>query len=714
VSKTVGKMLLVAIVLMQVGLLSNCGSSSSTEMTPAVVSVSLSSPSTSAVVGQSVQLTATVTGSSNTSVTWSVNGVAGGNSSVGTINSTGMYTAPAVPPSPNTVSVQATSVADTTKTASLTFTISNPAPQLSSISPAAMGIPSNAAYVPATGTVVTLSGTGFAAQSVVTANSTPLATTFVSAGQLTATIPANLVASPGVLQLTVSTPAPGGGTTSSFSFTVLSVGQVSPTNNPQVAQYSITPPRDANVSIQFGPDTNYGLETWSQPTPAGGGAVSLLVAGMRAFTTYHMRAVVNFSDGTQYLDSDQTFTTGGLPGGPVQATVTLTNGLSPTPGVELVDALGGSHGQPIGYVLDLEGNVIWYYYPADFLDTVYPLKLQPNGHFLMNILQGTENGETGGTNVLREADLAGNTISEVSNLEIANRMVQAGFTVPFLFMHHDFVALPNGHVIVIANSFKYYTESGGLLVPNPPGVTTGTLVTGDVLVDLDENRNPVWVWSAYDHLDVNRAPTGLPDWTHSNAVIYSPDDGNLVLSMRNQSWIIKIDYQNGLGSGDVLWRLGPGGDFTLLGGGAIDWFYNQHYPLFVGPQSAGLFELSLFDNGDSRVVDANGDLCDSPGAIPCYSRPVVFLVNETSKTASVVWQDPLSVYGFCCGNTDLLSGSRMEFDVASISPVQPYHGIVYEVTYPAVPPQTVWQLDITDQLVYRAFRIPSLYPGVQW
>jgi arylsulfate sulfotransferase len=714
VNTTLRKVSLLAIVLVEVIILSNCGSSSSTEMSPAVVSLSLSSQSTSALVGQTAQFTATVTGTSNTAVTWSVNGVAGGNSSVGTISATGLYTAPVVPPSPNTVAVQATSVADTTKTASLTLTVSNPAPQLSSLSPAAMGIGGgNSAQVPATGATLTVNGSGFASQSVVTANGTPLATTFVSASQLTATVPANLVAGPGVLQLTVSTPAPGGGTTSPVSFTVLSVGQVSGTSNPQVAQYSIAPPRDANVTIQFGPDTNYGLETWSQPTPTGGGAVNILVAGMKAFSTYHMHAVVNFPDGTQYLDSDQTFTTGGLPGGPVQATVTLKNGLSPTPGVELVDALGGTHGEPVGYVLDLEGNVIWYYYPADFLDTVYPLKLQPNGHFLMNILQGTENGETGGANVLREADLAGNTISEVSNLEIANRMVQAGFTVPFLNMHHDFLALPNGHVIVLANSLKYYTESGGLLVPNPPGVTTGTLVTGDVLVDLDENRNPVWVWSAYDHLDVNRAPMGLPDWTHSNALIYSPDDGNLVLSMRNQSWIIKIDYQNGIASGNVLWRLGPGGDFTLLGGGAIDWFYNQHYPLFVGARSAGVFELSLFDNGDTRVVNANGDLCGSPGAIPCYSRPAIFLVNETSKTASVVWQDPLSVYGFCCGSTDLLSPSRMEFDVATISPVPPYHGIVYEVTYPAAP-QTVWQLDITDQLLYRAFRIPSLYPGVQW
>lgn len=64
--------------------------------------------------GSVVQITATVTGtksSKNLAVVWSVNGVAGGNSVVGTVTGTGLYTAPAVPPNGWTVSVKATSVA---------------------------------------------------------------------------------------------------------------------------------------------------------------------------------------------------------------------------------------------------------------------------------------------------------------------------------------------------------------------------------------------------------------------------------------------------------------------------------------------------------------------------------------------------------------------------------------------------------------------------
>ena len=68
------------------------------------------------------QFTATITGATDTAVTWAVNGVAGGNSTVGTISAAGLYTAPQVPPTPNTVTITATSVAYTSISASITVT----------------------------------------------------------------------------------------------------------------------------------------------------------------------------------------------------------------------------------------------------------------------------------------------------------------------------------------------------------------------------------------------------------------------------------------------------------------------------------------------------------------------------------------------------------------------------------------------------------------
>lgn len=81
---------------------------------PANVAISLSPQSATVVASGTQQFTATVSGTSNQNVTWWVNGVTGGNATVGTITSTGLYTAPSVPPSPSTMTITAISVADPT------------------------------------------------------------------------------------------------------------------------------------------------------------------------------------------------------------------------------------------------------------------------------------------------------------------------------------------------------------------------------------------------------------------------------------------------------------------------------------------------------------------------------------------------------------------------------------------------------------------------
>src|SRR5690349_20530974 len=73
-------------------------------------------------VGESRQLTAYVP-LAVTTVTWSVNGVTGGNSTYGTVSTSGLYRAPMAVPAQNAVSVQATSTADVTKFGTVTITV---------------------------------------------------------------------------------------------------------------------------------------------------------------------------------------------------------------------------------------------------------------------------------------------------------------------------------------------------------------------------------------------------------------------------------------------------------------------------------------------------------------------------------------------------------------------------------------------------------------
>src|SRR5689334_23058562 len=94
---------------------SSCGGKKSTPSTGVSITVS---PTTASVAGGATQqFTATVTGSTNTAVTWQVNGATGGDAINGTIDTNGLYKAPNVLPSTTTVTVTAISQADTTKTA---------------------------------------------------------------------------------------------------------------------------------------------------------------------------------------------------------------------------------------------------------------------------------------------------------------------------------------------------------------------------------------------------------------------------------------------------------------------------------------------------------------------------------------------------------------------------------------------------------------------
>jgi hypothetical protein len=117
-----------------------------------VAAVSIAPGSASLATGGTQQFTATVTGSSNTAVTWSATG--------GTISSSGLYTAPSAA---GTYGVTATSVADSTKSASATVTVSAVAV---SIAPGSASLPAGgtqqftATVTGSSNTAVTWSATG--------------------------------------------------------------------------------------------------------------------------------------------------------------------------------------------------------------------------------------------------------------------------------------------------------------------------------------------------------------------------------------------------------------------------------------------------------------------------------------------------------------------------------------------------------------------------
>lgn len=92
---------------------------------PSSVSVSLTPGSATVLLGNTQSFTAAVSGTIDTAVDWTVNGIAGGSSSYGTITAAGVYSAPAVLPSPAAVTARATSRADNTKYAEANVTLAS-------------------------------------------------------------------------------------------------------------------------------------------------------------------------------------------------------------------------------------------------------------------------------------------------------------------------------------------------------------------------------------------------------------------------------------------------------------------------------------------------------------------------------------------------------------------------------------------------------------
>jgi len=472
---------------------------------------------------------------------------------------------------------------------------------------------------------------------------------------------------------------------------------VASTAHPLVAQYSIRfVPEGSTAWVEFGTDRNYARQTSSVTSSAPGSdgqTINILVAGMVPQTTYHMRAHVE-GPSFSWVDADHVFTTGALPNNLVPPSITVTQlnaNLAPAPGVELLSLVQPPNTTPTNtsmlqsVVTDLQGNVIWYY-PAG----ATPVKTMSNGHIILQLVSD-----------LREVDLAGDTIRDVSVSQVNQSLQANGYSFSIISFSHDVLVLENGHWITIGRISKDFAD-----LPGYPGTTS---VVGDAVVDIDPSGNVVWGWSAFDHLEANRHLQGLPDWTHSNALVYTPD-ANLLLSMRHQSWILKLDYENGKGSGDVLWKLGEDGDFTLLGGDPSQWFYGQHYPDILSSNGSQM-TLAVYDDGNLRI-DSSGVGCESSDTAPaCYSRATIFQLDESTNLASLLWQDFPGFFSFWGGSIVTLSNGDVEF--TNSDPFDADSAQILEVTQNSTP-QIVWQMNINNEWAYRGYRIPSLYPGVTW
>lgn len=165
--------------------------------TPALAqTVTVSPTSATLTAGSSRRINAYVNGVPSLNVRWSVNGIAGGNASVGTVDSHGNYTAPTVPPPTFTVTVTATSKANASRSAHCNVSIRNRTPHIASLSPSSLTVG------PFT---LRVSGSNFVDGARVQWNGTALPTTFQSANLLIAT---GTTSTTSTAAITVDNPGP--------------------------------------------------------------------------------------------------------------------------------------------------------------------------------------------------------------------------------------------------------------------------------------------------------------------------------------------------------------------------------------------------------------------------------------------------------------------------------------------------------------------------
>jgi hypothetical protein len=186
---------------------------------------------------------------------------------------------------------------------------------------------------------------------------------------------------------------------------------------------------------------------------------------------------------------------------------------------------------------------------------------------------------------------------------------------------HDLKRMPNGNYLLLGyenrimdlSSYNWFSGNGS---PGSPNAT----VVSNVVAELDENNNIVFLWKAADHFqfsDVTEtwlSNPNLVDWTHCNAVEVG-GDGNIFLSTRHFNEITKINRQ----TGEIMWRLGgKRNQFTFL---------NDPYSGFWGQH-----DIRQITNGNITLFD-NGFALN-----PIHpARGVEYSLNENNMTALLVW-----------------------------------------------------------------------------
>ena len=235
---------------------------------------------------------------------------------------------------------------------------------------------------------------------------------------------------------------------------------------------------------------------------------------------------------------------------------------------------------------------------------------------------------------------------------------------------HELNMLPNGHVLLIGLDFQVVRMDTIV-----QGGDSAAVVTGDIIQELDQDKNVVFQWRSWDHFQITDATYDIDltaptiDYVHCNA-IEKDNDGNLLISSRHLDEITKIDRQ----TGDIIWRWG--GEYCKN-----NQFTFTNDPIGFSHQH----DIRRIPNGDLTLFD-DGNLHD-----PQFTRVCEYQMDEVNKTVNLVWQfqNNPSTFSLAMGNMQRLNngnsviGWGYNYDPPSVSEVTPDGNTIWAVGFPS-------------------------------
>jgi|MDSW01.1.fsa_nt_gb arylsulfate sulfotransferase len=509
---------------------------------------------------------------------------------------------------------------------------------------------------------------------------------------------------------------------------------------------------DAGAPATTRVDVTSGDEAWTiefdEDATAG-----LPLVGLKPARSYDFNVTATLEDGTSLIAERLSYRTPPLPPGlgdfpPIKVNVAKPSEMEP--GVTFLSVRRRVPGRPhwltpaqrrystewgVIVAVDPEGDVIWYYESDRRVAGIDRLS---NGNLLFHLTDARS----------QELDLLGNTVTEWYAADRPHGPPENPDAVPIRnaqTIHHQPLETPMGTFLSFSANARlienYYTDEY-----DPDAPREDALVMGDDVIEFDREGNELWRWSTWDHLDPFRIGyelteaywhvRGFPDhldWTHGNGLEYDPRDDSIIINLRHQDALIKIDRE----SGEIVWILGEHTDWSeelqkkLLKpvGEPFRWIYHAHNPRLTESGT-----IVLFDNGKFQARPFR------PYAEPegTYSRTVEFEVDEEAMTVRQLWAShdrvtPDNCYSFAMGDAhwlpktgnflvvDSICDYRQEgltqnefdyskrhiIDVFSWARVREYGGrdsnnVVFELEVRDTTEVLQWQ-------IFGGFRTPSIY-----